>query len=305
MGQKFAKELRNQKGWSQSELATLSGLSVKTIQRIERGQGAPSLDTAKALASIFDKPFADFLPSQPPTEVSAQSLSDHPEPKGTTSSQVSVDVYANMLHKAEHYWRPAVTTVFVVALFAFLTKLYLDMETLSEVVTDLASVMASDSAYGLSGESTATFICSTENRCENGSFDDYYGNQALIYAFQGIEGNIDGAGGVTLLELVMLRDTARIVTVWEESAKKNSDVSSSLALSNYLHCYSNSRSMLFSASESIEKMQDCVYSVLSDAQWKVGSGMNQALINLGQRMRDSGPYRNQFRLPVTADITGY
>ncbi len=180
MGQEFVKELRNQKGWSQSELAALSGLSVKTIQRIERGQGAPSFDTAKALASIFDKPFADFLPSQPPKEVSAQSLSDHAEPKGTTSSQVSIDVYANMLHKAEHYWRPAVTTVFVVALFAFLTKLYLDMETLSEVVTDLASVMASDSAYGLSGESTATFICYTANRCADGSFDDYYGSQALI-----------------------------------------------------------------------------------------------------------------------------
>lgn len=54
MTQEVVKELRNQKGWSQSELAELSGLSVKTIQRIEHGQGAPSLDTAKALASIFD-----------------------------------------------------------------------------------------------------------------------------------------------------------------------------------------------------------------------------------------------------------
>jgi len=305
MGQEFVKVLRNQKGWSQSELAALSGLSVKTIQRIEHGQGAPSLDTAKALASIFDRPFSDFLPAALPTEKSVQRHSDSTEPNEITSSQESADVYANMLHKAKHYWRPAVTTVFVVTLFGFLTKLYLNMETLSQTVTDLASVVASDSAYGISGESTATFICSTKNICENGSFDDYYGNQALIYAFQGIEGNIDGAGEVTLLELVMLRDTARIVTVWEESAKKNSDVDSSLALSNYLQCYSNSRSMLFSASESIEKMQDCVYPVLTDAQWVVGSGMNQALINLGQRMQDSGPYRTQFRLPITADITGY
>lgn len=305
MGQEFVKELRNQKGWSQNELATLSGLSVKTIQRIERGQGAPSLDTAKALASIFDRPFADFLPAVLPTEKSAQRHSDSTSPNETTSSQGSADVSANMLHNAERYWRTTVTTVFVVTLFGFLTKLYLNMETLSQTVTDLASVVASDSAYGISGESTATFICSTKNKCENGSFDDYYGNQALIYAFQGIEGNIDGAGGVTLLELLMLRDTARIVTVWEESAKKNSDVSSSLALSNYLQCYSNSRSMLFSTSESIEKMQGCVYSVLTDAQWEVGSEMNQALINLGQRMQDSGPYRNQFRLPITADITGY
>ena len=305
MTKEFVKILRNQKGWSQSELAALSGLSVKTIQRLEHGQGAPSLDTAKALASIFDRPFSDFLPAAPPTEKSVQRHSDSAEPNEITSSQESADVYANMLHKAERYWRTAVTTVVVVSVFGFLSKLYLDMETLSQAVTDLASVVASDSAYGLSGESTATFICSTKSICENGSFDDYYGDQALIYAFQGVEGNTDGTGGVTLLELVMLRDTARIVTVWEESANKNSDVSSSLALSNYLQCYSNSRSMLSSASENIEKMQDCVYAVLTDAQWEVGSGMNQALINLAQRMRDSGTYRNQFRLPLAADVTGY
>ena len=308
MGQKIVKELRNQKGWSQSELAAVSGLCVKTIQRIEHGQGAPSLDTAKALASVFDRPFSDFLssqPSQPSTDASAQPHRDRAEPEGTTSPQESADVYANFLRGAERFWRPAVTAVIVATLFGFLTKLYLDMETLSKVVTDLASVMASDSAYGLSGESTATFICSTENRCENGSFDDYYGDQALIYAFQGIEGNTDGTGGATLLELVMLRDTARIITVWEGFAKKNSDVSSSLALSNYLQCYSNSRSMSFSASENIEKMQDCVYAVLTDAQWEVGPGMNQALVNLAQRMQDSGPYRKQFRLPVAAEITNY
>ena len=52
-------------------------------------------------------------------------------------------------------------------------------------------------------------------------------------------------------------------------------------------------------------MQDCVYTVLTDAQWEVGSGMNQALKNLAQRMQVSGPYRKQFRLPVAAEITNY
>jgi len=165
--------------------------------------------------------------------------------------------------------------------------------------------MESDSAYGLSGESSATFICATRNRCENGNFDDYYGAEALMYAFQGVEENIGSARDVTLLELVMLRDTARIVTVWEGTAKQNSDISSSLALSNYLKCYSNSRSMIFSASEDIKNMQDCVYTVLADAQWEVGSKMNQALTNLAQRMQVSGQYRKQFRLSVAAEITNY
>ena len=52
-------------------------------------------------------------------------------------------------------------------------------------------------------------------------------------------------------------------------------------------------------------MQDCVYTVLADAQWEVGSKMNQALTNLAQRMQVSGQYRKQFRLPVAAEITNY
>ena len=305
MGQEFVKELRNQNGWSQTELATLSGLSVKTIQRIEHGQGAPSLDTAKALASVFDRPFSDFLPSQPPTEASAQPHRDRAEPRGTTSPQESADVYANLLRGAERFWRPAVATVIVVTLFGFLTKLYLDVKTLSADVSVLASARTSESASSLLGGFADTLICSSEQRCEVGSFTDYYGDQALVQAFNGIDGNEDNNGYVTLLELIMLRNTARIVTAWEESAKSNSDVSSPLALRNYLQCYGDSRSTLLLASEKIAKMQDCVYVVLLEADWEVGPVMEQALINLARRMENTGPYYKQFTLPVTAQVTNY
>ncbi len=46
-------KLRLQRGWSQEQLAELSGLSVRTIQRLERGQPA-SLETLKALGAVFD-----------------------------------------------------------------------------------------------------------------------------------------------------------------------------------------------------------------------------------------------------------
>lgn len=46
-------KLRLQRGWSQEQLATVSGLSVRTIQRIEHGQSA-SLETLSALASVFE-----------------------------------------------------------------------------------------------------------------------------------------------------------------------------------------------------------------------------------------------------------
>ena len=46
-------KLRLQRGWSQEQLAEISGLSVRTVQRIERGHAA-SLETMKALASVFE-----------------------------------------------------------------------------------------------------------------------------------------------------------------------------------------------------------------------------------------------------------
>ncbi len=46
-------KLRLQRGWSQKQLATVSGLSTRTIQRIEGGQ-QPSLETMNTLAAIFE-----------------------------------------------------------------------------------------------------------------------------------------------------------------------------------------------------------------------------------------------------------
>lgn len=45
-------KLRAIKCWSQDELASASGLSVRTIQRVEKS-GVASLETAKALAAVF------------------------------------------------------------------------------------------------------------------------------------------------------------------------------------------------------------------------------------------------------------
>jgi transcriptional regulator with XRE-family HTH domain len=46
-------KLRLQRGWSQQQLADASGLSVRTIQRIEAGQ-PPSLESLKCLAAVFE-----------------------------------------------------------------------------------------------------------------------------------------------------------------------------------------------------------------------------------------------------------
>ncbi|PUE32504.1 XRE family transcriptional regulator [Limnohabitans sp. Jir61] len=50
-------KLRLQRGWSQQQLADLSGLSVRTIQRLEQGQVA-STESLKSLAAVFEIDFS-------------------------------------------------------------------------------------------------------------------------------------------------------------------------------------------------------------------------------------------------------
>jgi len=46
------KKFRNEHSWSQDQLASVSGLSLRTIQRIEN-EGSCSLESKKALAACF------------------------------------------------------------------------------------------------------------------------------------------------------------------------------------------------------------------------------------------------------------
>ena len=55
----IVQEMRLKKGWSQQQLADISGLNVRTIQRIEQGQSA-SLESFKALGAAFDVDFSDL-----------------------------------------------------------------------------------------------------------------------------------------------------------------------------------------------------------------------------------------------------
>ncbi len=47
------RKIRLERGWSQEQLSELSGVSTRTIQRIERGKKA-SLETLKCLAAVFE-----------------------------------------------------------------------------------------------------------------------------------------------------------------------------------------------------------------------------------------------------------
>ena len=49
----LVKKLREEKRWSQEQLANIAGLSLRTIQRVEAGKPA-SNETLKSLASVFE-----------------------------------------------------------------------------------------------------------------------------------------------------------------------------------------------------------------------------------------------------------
>ena len=47
------KEMRNQKGWTQHQLADITGLSLRTIQRLEK-TGSASTESFNALCACFE-----------------------------------------------------------------------------------------------------------------------------------------------------------------------------------------------------------------------------------------------------------
>ena len=53
------KQMRLERSWTQEELATATGLNLRTIQRIEKG-GKASLQSRKAFAAVFDTPLEEL-----------------------------------------------------------------------------------------------------------------------------------------------------------------------------------------------------------------------------------------------------
>jgi transcriptional regulator with XRE-family HTH domain len=52
------KKMRLERHWSQDQLSEMSGLSIRTIQRIEKGENA-GLESLKSLAAVFEINIAD------------------------------------------------------------------------------------------------------------------------------------------------------------------------------------------------------------------------------------------------------
>lgn len=73
----LVQKLRLKRGWSQQQLAEASGLSVRTIQRIEAGQPG-NVESLKSLAAVFEVDFAT-LNTEQPMNSSVNSSSENQE----------------------------------------------------------------------------------------------------------------------------------------------------------------------------------------------------------------------------------
>ena len=81
--QKFRLKL----GWSQQQLADASGLSVRTIQRIEAGYPA-STESLKSLAAVFEVDFSSLNPEQTMTTAATA-----PTPTNVSSDQQEAEAF--------------------------------------------------------------------------------------------------------------------------------------------------------------------------------------------------------------------
>ncbi|MCX7553133.1 helix-turn-helix domain-containing protein [Marinicella sp. S1101] len=80
------RKLRLQHGWSQEQVAELTDLSVRTIQRIERG-GVPSLESAKSLAAVFEVDVTTFLNNPGATDMNKENTQQTTQIEDTDKSQ--------------------------------------------------------------------------------------------------------------------------------------------------------------------------------------------------------------------------
>ena len=71
----IVRKLRLEKGWSQEQLAEVSGVSVRTIQRMERGKRV-GLETLKCLAAVFETDVNTLQPETSMTTTDQGHLSE-------------------------------------------------------------------------------------------------------------------------------------------------------------------------------------------------------------------------------------
>ena len=94
--------LRKQRGWTQEQLAQCSGISVRTLQRLENGEPAAA-ETLQAVAAVLGIPVSELLAEQTTGSAEAspaQTATASPPPSEEAMLQERVLREAKFLRKA-------------------------------------------------------------------------------------------------------------------------------------------------------------------------------------------------------------
>ena len=128
----LVQKLRLQKGWTQEQLALVSGVSTRTVQRIARGEPA-SAETLKSLAAVFEVDFQSLKEPNMEPELQPDALAKPavatPEPDRRQSAAVEEMLAFQQGRRLRGFYSHVVTYVVVIAFLACL-NLYSSPHTL-------------------------------------------------------------------------------------------------------------------------------------------------------------------------------
>ena len=273
------RELRKEKGWSQGDLSNLSGLSVRTIHRIENGHVKPSAESAKALAAVFELPFAGFLSSVEESSPLGEQVSN------ANSSLKLVSIFA----PSWRGWVPYIAASFVAVSAYLINDLYSQIGQLSEDYAQLAVVQAQTPDSNVNWldpyEQARTGLMEVIDE-----FTSYYGDQPIPSLLGVSEDVTSENASVTLIEVSTLRFIARILSMLEGESQRNSDVTVEFILDDFLSCYASQRQPITmqSKNENFDSMFSCIDGITSAKGWVLADQQSDALNNLSDSAKDVG-----------------
>jgi transcriptional regulator with XRE-family HTH domain len=276
------RELRKEKGWSQGDLSDLSGLSVRTIHRIENGHGTPSVESAKALAAVFSLPFGDFLHPVKESSPAGQKAKEQkagnaiPPPKPDSTFAFSW-----------RDWVPYIAVSFVAVSAYLINDLYSQIGQLSEDYSQLAVAQAqapdSDVNWSDPYRQARTGVVAVIDE-----FAGYYGDQP-IPSLLGVQEDVTSENAsVTLIEVSTLRFIARILSMSEGELQRNSDMTIEFILDDFLSCYASQRQpiTLLSENDNFDRMFSCIDEITSTKGWVLAEQQSDALSNLSRSVKE-------------------
>ncbi|WP_203291625.1 helix-turn-helix domain-containing protein [Maricaulis parjimensis] len=96
-------ERRTERGWSQEDLALHTGLSPRTIQRIEAGR-KPSLESLKALASVFETSVSELMKDDTMTTTTQTAAAPDAVPAELHIAEKEAIAYVQNLKAFHLHW---------------------------------------------------------------------------------------------------------------------------------------------------------------------------------------------------------